>query len=128
MSTMSNQNNSYTSNMIALQTTDQTRLGYLTVNSDLTQDKGNQIAYEFSKKNKFHIISIYHKGKFFIIVHPKADKITKNIWQEKLTQISKDLQTKIGSLDLTIQKLETITLILKSIYGIFMCLNSTKIV
>ncbi len=91
--------------MIALQITEKTRLGYLTVNSNLTQEKGNQIAYEFSKKNNFRIIAIYHQGKFYIIVHAKTDTPTRKVWQKQLQDIANELQTKIGSLDLKIKEL-----------------------
>ena len=93
--------------MIAIKITEKTRLGYMTVAFNLSVEQGNQIAYEFSKKNKL-TKAVYFQGKFWLIRHPndQGKKIQK--WQEQLNEIAINLQIKEGFLDLTIQKLDKV--------------------
>jgi hypothetical protein len=108
---MSNKLNSYTSNMIAIKITEKARLGYMTVFSTLSVEQGNQIAYEFSKKNKL-TKAIYFQGKFWLIRNIKERKVNdegnKKEWQEELEKIAISLQKKEGVLNLTIQKLDKV--------------------
>jgi hypothetical protein len=107
---MNQNNNNYITTMLEVKTTDQTRCGYFTVKSNLSKEQGRKIAYEFSKNNQTIKVIFNSDQKFWVIRHPQ-DQTNKEIWQNCLNNIAKNLQSEIGTVDLTIDNIKKVDII-----------------